>query len=50
MNDMRLVLQILEEKFQERLSKKTGWGRKELMIEFKLASLEALLEASNHAE
>lgn len=50
MNDMKLVLRILEEKFQERLSKKTGWGRNELMVEFRLASLEALLEGSRHAE
>lgn len=50
MSNTRLVLEILQQKFEERMSKKTGWGRKELMVEFKLASLEALLEASKHAE
>ena len=50
MSDMKLVLHVLRQKFEERLSKKTGWGRNELMVEFRLASLEALLEASRHAE
>lgn len=50
MSNMRLVLEILQQKFEERLSTKTGWGRKELMVEFKLACLEALLEASKYAE
>lgn len=50
MSNMRLVLEILQQKFEERLSTKTGWGRKELKLEFKLTCLEALLEASKYAE
>ena len=35
---------LLEEKFMERLQTKTGWGRNDVMIEFRAALNEALME------
>jgi hypothetical protein len=35
---------LLEEKFMARLQAKTGWGRNDVMIEFRAALSEALME------
>lgn len=36
--------QLLEEKFVARLQAKTGWGRNDIMVEFRAALSEALME------
>ncbi len=38
------LLQLIEEKFQERLQAKTGWGRIDVMSEYKSAVNDALAE------
>lgn len=35
---------LFEAKFMERLQAKTGWGRNDVMIEFRAALNEALME------
>lgn len=35
---------LLEEKFVARLQAKTGWGRNDVMVEFRAALNEALME------
>lgn len=35
---------LLEEKFVARLQSKTGWGRNDIMVEFRAALNEALME------
>ena len=35
---------LLEEKFMARLQVKTGWGRNDIMVEFRAALNEALME------
>ena len=44
------LLKRIRELFEEKVSRKTGWGKNELMIEFDKAIIEALVELleTNH--
>jgi hypothetical protein len=39
---MKEILQKLEENFQKRLMRKTGWGRNEIMAEYHKAVIDTL--------
>jgi len=39
---MKAILQKLEENFQKRLMRKTGWGRNEIITEYHKAVIETL--------
>lgn len=41
---IRKFSKLLEEKFVARLQAKTGWGRNDIMVEFRAALNEALME------
>lgn len=38
------LVELIREKFKQRLLAKTGWGRNDIMEQFELAVNEALLE------
>lgn len=48
MNKKELLDRIYE-LFEERLQRKTGWGRNEILEEYKQAKLQALMEALDNA-
>jgi hypothetical protein len=38
------LLDLIEQKFRERLAAKTGWGRNDILVEYKAAVSDALVE------
>ena len=44
------LIELIREKFYERLSHKTGWGRNELKLEFENALTESLAQCLDEQE
>ena len=53
MANVSRILKRFETDFEDRISRKTGWGKGELMVEFRqaiIAALEEELERDRHPE
>ncbi len=44
------LLQRIEQLFTERINKKNGWGKNELLVEYKSAQIQALAEHVDYCE